>query len=266
MFMATIRVPFHWMEFFLSTPEQLCGLGNVIRSYIDKSVSIKWVNYPLTRLNTLSECFLPWSGQCHTKTSTSFPATVKRKACLWSCHRKRPISREQVPFLFSKTIPMACGAVSCLRGSFRHLQHLAALQHAAAAQPEPTVPLLGRVTRCEAFSSQSYLWPLKRKPTHPAWFSNARHQMRCALFMICVLGLVSNCWKRRSLSSFVSPITAIWMINTWCSDNWCPNWANNICPACDVMAAECSLATLLWQFPSKTRIHFISRGKPGLSG
>lgn len=33
-----------------------------------------------------------------------------------------------------------------------------------------------------------------------------------------------------------------------------------------LIAAKCSLAALLWRFPSETRIHFTSRGKPGLSG
>lgn len=97
--------------------------------------------------------FVTLKGYCHTTTSTFFPATVEHKACLRSCHRKRPISREQIPFLFSKTIPMACRAVSCSLGSFHHLKHLAALQHAAAARWEPTVPLL-------SWATQSWAIPL----------------------------------------------------------------------------------------------------------
>lgn len=42
---------------------------------------------------------------------------------------------------------MACRAVSCSLGSFHHLKHLAALQHAAAARWEPTVPLLSWATQ-----------------------------------------------------------------------------------------------------------------------
>lgn len=99
--------------------------------------------------------FVPLIGHWHTTTSTFFPATVKHKAYLRSCHRKRPISREQVPFLFSKTIPMACRAISCSLGSFHHLKHLAALQHAAAARWEPTVPLLSWATHLWAFPAMS---------------------------------------------------------------------------------------------------------------
>lgn len=107
----------------------------------------------------LNECvevpriFLPLKGHYHITSSTFFPATVKHKACLRSCHRKRHISREQVPFLFSKTIPMACRTVSCSLGSIHHLKHLAALQQAAALRWEPKVPLLSWARRSMSHSS-----------------------------------------------------------------------------------------------------------------
>lgn len=91
--------------------------------------------------------FAPSKAYCYTATSSAFPATVKHKACLRSCHGKQHPSREQVAFLFSKRNPMACRTVSCSLASVHHLQHLAALQHAAAARWKPTTPSLSWATQ-----------------------------------------------------------------------------------------------------------------------
>lgn len=87
-------------------------------------------NLSLNKLKALLVCavtLVPVKGHYQTISSTFSPANAKHKACLRSCHRKRHISREQVPFLFSKMIPMACRTASCTLGSFHHLKHLAAL-------------------------------------------------------------------------------------------------------------------------------------------
>lgn len=144
---------------------------------------------------------VPLKGHCHTTTSTFFPATAKHKACLRSCHRKRPISREQVPFLFSKTIPMACRAVSCSLGSFHHLKHLAALQHAAAARWEPTVPLLSWATQSWAIPVISLATRKKKKKTHPpASLANARHP----IFRETIDYIIFNC-----------TILSTWAVYVW---------------------------------------------------
>lgn len=211
--------------------------------------------------------FVPLKGHCHTNTSTFFPATVKHKACLRSCHRKRPISGEQVAFLFSKTIPMACRTVSCLWGSFHHLKHLAALQHAAAAGLEPIVPLLSWATVL-SHSSNICLLEKKKIPSSFTSWCNTPNSMYCSAATEIIHEIIFNC-------TILAHITCLFSI-TYSFGLWIP-WCviSNTVPAVpnqetlsipDVIAAKCSLAALLCRFPSETRIHFISRGKPGLSG
>lgn len=210
---------------------------------------------------------VPLKGHCHTTTSTFFPATAKHKACLRSCHRKRPISREQVPFLFSKTIPMACRAVSCSLGSFHHLKHLAALQHAAAARWEPTVPLLSWATQSWAIPVISLATRKKKKKTHPpASLANARHP----IFRETIDYIIFNCTILSTYELFMSDLSDIWMMNSLilpfkysdCSSKS----GSNIPQYLMWLQQSALLAALLWRFLSETRIHFVSRGKPGLSG
>lgn len=145
----------YWMVNILSysyhiTPGPYNARGETnMKKWADNvTISLPLTANPLaSRFEALLVCFVPLKGHYPTTTSTFFQATVKHKACLRSCHRKRHISREQVPFLFSKTSPKACRTVSCTLGSFHHLEHLAALQRAAAARWEPIVPLPGWATQ-----------------------------------------------------------------------------------------------------------------------